>query len=86
MEAKQRISFTDGNQYGCISVLKQTYIEYGEKETVIGNERRSFVPTQIKELVEYAPELENICKSLWTKEVIEQWKEHEKELLKNQAI
>lgn len=79
MEVKTRIIFTDGNTYGCISVLKQSYVEFNEQETTIGNERKAFNPTQISELKEFAPTLAPICKAMWTPEVIKRWEDYQKE-------
>lgn len=79
MEVKTRCFITNGDDYNCVSVAKQKYVMIDGKEVVVDKlEKRSFNPTEIEALKEFAPELEKACSAMWTLEAIKRWEDLQK--------
>lgn len=61
---------------GCFSICRQRYVEVdGVRENIGQPNRCAFHPGQLEELKEYAPEMEEVAKAVWTQSVIEKWRE-----------
>lgn len=75
MEIITKFALETEPTFNSVSVLKLSITEFNGEEVEVGRERRAFTPTQINELKEYAPALEDVCRALWTEEVITDYKE-----------
>lgn len=83
MKLKTRAIFTNGDEYSCVSVLKQTYFDHEGQENIVSNERQIFTPLQVDELKEFAPDLHPIYKAMCPAKVVKAWKKRQKEIEEN---